>query len=84
MLVTILTRKPDFRYTSQTVLYTGLATGCSIEMDKTFNYFVTNIAFENLINIINSKETQQEVAIRLLSQHLLFQTQPEMHFSQIL
>ncbi|MFN8250907.1 MAG: hypothetical protein U0V75_03410 [Ferruginibacter sp.] len=71
MLVTILTRKPDFRYTSQTVLYTGLATGSSIEMDKTFNYFVTNIAFENLINIINSRETQQEVAIRLLSQHLL-------------
>lgn len=71
LLVTFLTRKPDFKYTSQTTLFTGLATGSSIEMDKTFNYFVTNIAFENLINIINSRETQQEVAIRLLSQHLL-------------
>ncbi len=71
LLVTFLTRKPDYKYTSQTTLFTGLATGSSIEMDKTFNYFVTNIAFENLINIINSRETQQEVAIRLLSQHLL-------------
>ena len=71
LMVTMLTRKPNFKYTSQTVLFTGLATGSSIEMDKTFNYFVTNIAFENLINIINSRETQQEVAIRLLSQHLL-------------
>lgn len=71
LLVTLLTRKPNFRYNSQTTLFTGLATGSSIEMDKTFNYFVTNIAFENLINIINSRETQQEVAIRLLSQHLL-------------
>lgn len=71
LLVTLLTRKPNFKYDSQTVLYTGLATGSSIEMDKSFNYFVTNIAFENLINIVNSRETQQEVAIRLLSQHLL-------------
>lgn len=67
----VLTSKPKFIYSSQTILYTGLATGSSIEMDKTFNYFVTNTAFDNLINIINSRETQQEVAIRLLSQHLL-------------
>lgn len=70
-IVILLTRKPDYQYQSQTVLYTGLATGSSVEMDKTFNYFVTNIAFENLISIVNSRETQQEVAIRLLSQHLL-------------
>jgi len=53
------------------MLYTGLASGSSIEMDKSFNYFATNIAFDNLINIINSRETQEEVAVRLLSQHLL-------------
>lgn len=70
-LVISSTSKPKYRYTSQTVLYTGLATGSSIEMDKTFNYFATNSAFDNLLNIINSRETQEEVAIRLLSQHLL-------------
>ena len=70
-LVISSTSKPKYRYTSQTVLYTGLATGSSIEMDKTFNYFATNSSFDNLLNIINSRETQEEVAIRLLAQHLL-------------
>ena len=70
-IVVLLTRESRFSYTSGTVLYTGLATGSSIEMEKTFNYFATNTAFDNLINIIKSRETQQEVAIRLLSQHLL-------------
>jgi uncharacterized protein involved in exopolysaccharide biosynthesis len=70
-LVILLTREPKLTYNSSTVLYTGLATGSSIEMEKTFNYFATNSAFDNLINIIKSRETQEEVAIRLLSQHLL-------------
>lgn len=71
VLVLVLTLKPNLEYSSQTVLYTGLATGSSIEMDKTFNYFATNIAFDNLINIINSRETQEEVAVRLLTIHLM-------------
>jgi len=71
LLATLLTSNPKHSYYSQTMLYTGLASGSSIEMDKSFNYFATNIAFDNLINIINSRETQEEVAIRLLSQHLL-------------
>ena len=71
VLVIGLTVKPHFNYSSQTVLYTGLATGSSIEMDKTFNYFVNNTAFDNLINIVNSRETQEAVAIRLLAEHLM-------------
>lgn len=71
ILVILLTINRSFKYSSQTVLYTGLASGSSIEMEKTFNYFATNTAFDNLINIINSRETQEEVAIRLLTQHLM-------------
>ncbi len=71
IIAVLLTINPKLSYSSQTKLYTGLATGSSIEMDKSFNYFATNIAFDNLITIINSRETQEEVAIRLLSQHLL-------------
>lgn len=71
VLTIVLTSKPNLNYTSHTILYTGIATGSSIEMDKTFNYFVTNTAFDNLINIINARSTHQEIAIRLLSQHLL-------------
>ena len=70
-IVIMLTKEPKLSYTSSTVLYTGLASGSSIEMEKSFNYFATNTAFDNLINIIKSRETQEEVAIRLLSQHLL-------------
>ncbi|MDP5157665.1 MAG: hypothetical protein NWQ07_03695 [Flaviramulus sp.] len=69
--VLLLTMNPSFEYSSETMLYTGLATGSSIEMEKTFNYFATNIAFDNLINIINSRETQEEVAVRLLALHLM-------------
>lgn len=71
--VILLTSEPNLSYTSSTVLYTGIATGSSIEMDKTFNYFATNSAFDNLITIIKSRETQEAVAIRLLSQHLMLQ-----------
>ncbi len=70
-LVILLTMNPDFEYSSQTVLYTGLATGTSIEMDKRFDYQATNADFDNLINMIVSRETQEEVAIRLLAQHLM-------------
>jgi hypothetical protein len=71
IIVFKLTEKSKLSYSSSTVLYTGLATGSSIEMDKSFNYFATNTAFDNLLNIVKSRETQEEVAIRLLSQHLL-------------
>jgi uncharacterized protein involved in exopolysaccharide biosynthesis len=69
----LLTRNGKHTYSSSTKLYTGLATGSTIEMDKTFNYFLTNTAFDNLLNVINARETQEEVAIRLLSQHLSLQ-----------
>jgi polysaccharide biosynthesis transport protein len=72
-LVAFLTRKPDYKFNSETTLYTGLATGMSVEIDKTFNFASVNAAFDNLINIIKSRETQQEVAIRLLSQHLMLE-----------
>lgn len=71
VLVTLLTRNPKLTFASKTTLYTGLATGSTVEMDKTYNYALTNTSFDNLINIIKSRETQQNVAIRLLAQHLL-------------
>jgi len=73
LLVILLTLKPHYRYASETTLYTGIATGSSVEMDKSFNFFATTTAFDNLINIIKSRETQQEVSIRLLSQHLMLE-----------
>ena len=71
VLVIYLTRNPTFVYSSETTLYTGIASGSSIEMEKSFSFFANNTAFDNLINIIKSRETEQEVAIRLLAQHLM-------------
>ncbi len=71
LLVAFLTRKPSFSFSSETTLYTGIASGSSVEMDKSLSFFATNTAFDNLINVIKSRETQREVAIRLLAQHLL-------------
>ena len=70
LLAVLLTVNPKRSYYSETMLYTGIASGSSIEMDKTFNYLAANNAFDNLINVIKSRDTQEEVAIRLLSQHL--------------
>lgn len=70
-LVVYFTKTTRFTYSSETTLFTGIASGSSVEMDKSLNYFATNTAFDNLINVINSRETQQEVAISLLAQHLL-------------
>jgi len=70
-LVWYMTRVPVYTYSSETTLYTGIASGSSVEMDKTLSFFATNTAFDNLINVIKSRETQQEVAIRLLAQHLM-------------
>ena len=70
-MVIALTMNPSHEFSSQTILYTGLATGSSIEMDKKFSPQATNAAFDNLINIIKSRETQEEVAVRLLAIHLM-------------
>lgn len=70
-LVFYFTKTPTYKYSSETTLYTGIASGSSVEMDKSFSYIANNTAFDNLINVINSRETQQDVAIRLLAQHLM-------------
>ncbi len=81
-LVIVLTLNPNFKYASETTLYTGIASGSSVEMDKSFNFFATNTAFDNLINVLKSRETQQEVAIRLLSQHLLLERADPQYISE--
>jgi len=71
LIVVILTWHAAFTYSSGTILYTGIASGTSVELDKSFSFFANNTAFDNLINIIKSRGTEQEVAVRLLAQHLM-------------
>lgn len=73
LAVAYFTRKPVHTFSSETTIYTGIASGGSIDMDKSFSYFANNTAFDNLINIIKSRETQQEIGIRLLAEHLMLE-----------
>ena len=70
-LVISLTMDPSYTYSSETILYTGLATGSSIDMEKKFSTSGTNAAFDNLINIIKSRDTKEEVAVRLFALHIM-------------
>ena len=71
VLAILLTTKPTLIYKSESILYTGIGSGSSVELDNRFNYSANNNAFDNLINLVKSREIKEEVAIRLLAQHLL-------------
>jgi uncharacterized protein involved in exopolysaccharide biosynthesis len=81
VLATVLTINPKFDYESQAHVYTGIASGSSLEIDKRFNRDGIFTAFDNLISIINSRATREEVAVRLLTQHLLLDGPQEEYIS---
>ena len=70
--VFLLTKHSKKQYTSTTTLYTGVASGYSITTteDQKLDYFGVNNAFDNLLASAKSRETMEEVAMRLLSEHL--------------
>ncbi|QCR22504.1 hypothetical protein [Pontibacter sp. SGAir0037] len=71
--VFLFARSQDKKYTSDTVLYTGISTGYKIDGDNNSaggGWNETNTAFDNLNALINSRDTKVEVALRLLAFHL--------------
>ena len=68
-----LTKNMDKKYQSSAMLYTGIASGFSIESNEgqRVDYHVVNNAFDNLISVIKSRQTLEEVAVRLLAKHLM-------------
>jgi succinoglycan biosynthesis transport protein ExoP len=76
-LVFYLTQDEAKSYYSTVKIYTGIASGASIELDnQRFDYRAANTAFDNLINIVESKRTLSEVGLRLFSQHMTL-TEPD-------
>lgn len=65
------TRGQKKSYTSETVIYTGIASGYSLNGNNKADFFATNNAFDNLLSLINSRETKEEVAVSLLAKHLM-------------
>ncbi len=72
IIVFYLTRNQDKMYESETVIYTGITTGYSIEStaQRPTDFFSTSAQFDNMMNLINSRQTIVETSIMLLAQNL--------------
>ena len=72
-VVFFLTQDQPKLYDSSTRIYTGIATGSSIVSleESKLDLFGTRIAFDNLINLVRTKTTIEEVSLRLFTKHML-------------
>jgi uncharacterized protein involved in exopolysaccharide biosynthesis len=60
------------KYKSYTTVYTGFASGYSVENGEKnrIDFHAINVSFDNLINVVKARETKEEVALRLLAKHI--------------
>lgn len=73
LLVFYFTSNQPKTYESKATFYTALASGYNFGDDNSgkVDYFGTKIAFDNFINILNSRSTLEDVSIRLFATHLM-------------
>lgn len=71
LIVFFLTRKDQWSYLSETTIYTGVNSGYTVQQQTSSNVFVNVTIYDNLINLIRSRQTLEEVSVSLLAQHLL-------------
>ncbi|WP_259016107.1 GumC family protein [Emticicia fluvialis] len=64
------TRNEKKVYTSETTIYTGIASGYSLIGSIKADFFTANNAFDNLLSLIQARETKEDVAVSLLAEHL--------------
>ena len=57
-------------YSSDTTIYTGIASGYSLTGNAGADFNSTNNAFDNLVNLITARSTKEEVVYQLLATHL--------------
>jgi len=70
-IVYLFTRKQARNYQSETTIYTGITSGYSVQQETRVDLFASNTAYDNLINLIKSRRTMEQVSVRLLVQHLM-------------
>ncbi len=72
IVVYYFTRNQPKVYESETIIYTGITTGYSIEStsQRPTDYFSVSAQFDNLLNLLKSRQTIVETSIRLLAQDL--------------
>lgn len=71
LTVFYFTRHEKKVFGSETIIYTGIASGYSLSGNNKADFFTTSNAFDNLLSLISSRETKEEVALDLLAEHLL-------------
>jgi len=71
-VVYYFTRNQPKSYESETIIYTGITTGYSIEStsQRPTDYFSVSAQFDNLLNLLKARQTIVETSIRLLAQDL--------------
>ncbi len=73
-----ITKDQPQTYESNTIVYTGIGTGSSIVSlnESNLDRFGTSVAFDNLLDIIGSRKTIEEVGLKLFTQHMIL-TKPD-------
>jgi len=73
LTVFVVTRGQSERFASHTVLYTGIVSGTSVDDSDPArrNHLAVASAFDNLLNTITSRQTIEEVALRILAVELM-------------
>jgi succinoglycan biosynthesis transport protein ExoP len=71
-LVYYWTEGEEKTYSSTTSIYTGIASGFNVDMRQGVgDRFMIQSVFENILTIMKSKSVKEEVAIKLIAQHLI-------------
>lgn len=73
LIVILLTMDMPRTFTSKTTIYTGIATGSSIVSleESKLDLFGTRTAFDNLINLVKTRSTAEEVGLLLFTSHMM-------------
>ena len=68
--VYIFTRNEKKVYSSESTIYTGIASGYDLNGTTKADFYATSNAFDNLLSLIESRETKLDVLINLLTEHI--------------
>ncbi len=71
MSIFFFTRGAKRVFVSDTTIFTGIASGYSITGSVEADFYSASTAFDNLLALINSRETKEEVALCLIAYHLM-------------
>lgn len=84
VVVYYFVRNQEKVYQSEAVIYTGITTGYSIEstIQRSTDFFSTSAQFDNMINLLKSRQTVVETSLRLLAQDLSLESYNPQYISK--